>query len=216
MAHTSRATSNRKKTISTPPKTTATKLGFVYQFKITLKDFKPLIWRRIQVLHCTLNELHEHIQTAMGWTNSHLHQFKVDSRRYADPELMQEDMEEFGLINSRTTMLDDVLPANHTKKKFVYEYDFGDGWMHELAFEGRSEAEPQVKYPRCVEGENACPPEDSGGAWGYANKLEILKDKSNPDHEFIKEWIGESFDAVHFDVKETNKYMRKGLPDWHR
>ena len=61
----------------------------LYQFKITLLEFQPPIWRRIQVKNGTLDKLHEHIQTAMGWTNSHLHQFEIDGERYGDPELMK-------------------------------------------------------------------------------------------------------------------------------
>src|SRR5205085_83625 len=72
----------------------------LYQFKITLADTKPPIWRRIQVEDCTLDKLHEHIQTAMGWTNSHLYQFKFNDQCYADPMLMEDDFEELGLEDS--------------------------------------------------------------------------------------------------------------------
>ena len=68
--------------------------GKLYQFKITLKGIKPAIWRRIQVKDCTLDKLHEHIQTAMGWTNSHLHQFEIGGVRYGDPELIYEGWED--------------------------------------------------------------------------------------------------------------------------
>src|SRR3954467_11283041 len=64
--------------------------GEVYQFKVTLLETKPPIWRRIQVGDCTLDTLHEHVQTAMGWTNSHLHHFRVGETLYGDPMLLQE------------------------------------------------------------------------------------------------------------------------------
>ena len=108
----------------------------LYQFKITLKDSKPPIWRRIQVADCTLDKLHEHIQTAMGWTNSHLHKFEIGEKRYADPVLMEEDMEEFGCLDSTRTKISKILPKTGKRFSFSYEYDFGDGWEHEILFEG--------------------------------------------------------------------------------
>src|SRR5271157_4079742 len=110
------------------PKPTAT----VYQFKITLLESNPPIWRRIQVKDCTLDKLHEHIQTAMGWTNSHLHHFKIGEKYYGDPMLMQENFEEMAYEDSTTTNLSDIIPKNAKKFKFIYEYDFGDSWYHEI------------------------------------------------------------------------------------
>jgi hypothetical protein len=80
----------------------------VYQFKITLKESHPPIWRRIQVKDCILDKLHEHIQTAMGWTNSHLHDFKIDDKRYGDPVLLHEnfdDIDPFPLEPIRQSLL---------------------------------------------------------------------------------------------------------------
>ena len=114
----------------------------LYQFKITLLDSRPPIWRRIQVKDCTLDKLHEHIQTAMGWTNSHLHHFKIGERYYGDPMLMDENFEEFGYEDSTTTKLSDILPSTGKRFRFEYEYDFGDSWQHEVRFEGCVAAEP--------------------------------------------------------------------------
>ena len=75
----------------------------IYQFKITLQGFRPLIWRRIQVRDCTLDKFHERIQMAMGWTNSHLHHFKINDRLYGDPWLLDEDFVEMDYKNSRET-----------------------------------------------------------------------------------------------------------------
>lgn len=129
----------------------------VYQFKITLQESKPSIWRRIQVPDCTLDKLHEYIQTAMGWTNSHLHHFSIAGRPYGDPLLMAENFDEFDYVDSTTTNLSDVLPANGERFRFDYEYDFGDSWHHEVLFEGRLQADPKTRYPICVEGAMACP-----------------------------------------------------------
>jgi hypothetical protein len=100
----------------------------LYQFKITLLDTRPLIWRRIQVKHCTLDKLHEHIQTAMGWTNSHLHHFRIGEQLYGDPLLMAENFEEMEYEDSTTTKLSAILPTSGKRFRFEYQYDFGDGW----------------------------------------------------------------------------------------
>ena len=106
----------------------------VYQFKITLKGIKPPIWRRIQTKDCTLDKLHEHIQTAMGWTNSHLHQFKIAGQFYGDPMLLEENFE--AIEDSTATKVSKVVPKDGKQFEFQYEYDFGDGWEHEVLFEG--------------------------------------------------------------------------------
>jgi hypothetical protein len=111
----------------------------VYQFKITLKGIKPPIWRRIQTKDCTLDQLHEHIQTAMGWTNSHLHQFEIEGEPYGDPTLMEDDFEE--MEDSTATKLGDIVPEGTRRFRFMYEYDFGDSWEHEILFEGCLPAE---------------------------------------------------------------------------
>lgn len=107
----------------------------LYQFKITLLSAKPPIWRRIQVKDCTLDELHEHIQTAMGWTNSHLHQFDIKGKRYGDPELLDDGFEDFDGGDSTKMNLSQILPKTGKQFTFKYEYDFGDGWEHEVMFE---------------------------------------------------------------------------------
>lgn len=188
--------------------------GTVFQFKITLLGVKPAIWRRIQVTDCTLDKLHEYIHTSMGWTNSHLHRFEIGKKRYADPMLMEEDMEEFGYKDSTTTMLSDIVPKNRRRMRFLYEYDFGDCWGHEVVFEGCPKAEVGGKFPVCLEGERACPPEDCGGWPGYANLLEALGDKKHAEHESMMEWIGGWFDPEEFDPSLATKAMEKGLPDW--
>lgn len=137
--------------------------GIIYQLTITLLESKPVIWRRIQVEDCKLDKLHEHVQTAMGWTNSHLHQFRVGDQYYGDPELMEENFEEFNFRNSLTTSLSEVLPADGKQFSFLYEYDFGDSWDHEIRFEKVVEPAPGESYPRCIDGERACPPEDCVG-----------------------------------------------------
>jgi hypothetical protein len=186
----------------------------VYQFKITLQGVKPPIWRRIQVKDCTLDKLHEHIQTAMGWTNSHLHQFEINGQRYGDPELLDDGFEDFDCEDSTKTNLSQILPTTGKRFAFKYEYDFGDGWEHEVLFEGSPPVDPKTKYPLCLDGKRACPPEDCGGTWGYGDFLEAIRNPKHEEHERMLEWIGGRFDPEEFDRNTATKEMKRGLPDW--
>ncbi|WP_198422262.1 plasmid pRiA4b ORF-3 family protein [Gimesia chilikensis] len=185
----------------------------LYQFKVTLLGLEPQIWRRIQVQDCTLDKLHEHIQTAMGWDNMHLHQFEINGERYGDPDLLDDGFGDFVCFDSTATTLCQILPKTKKRFSFKYDYDFGDGWEHEIFFEGQPPLEKNRKYPLCLEGEQACPPEDIGGVWGYAEYLEALDDPQHERHEEFKDWIG-PFDPHKFDPKQATRKMKKGLPDW--
>lgn len=210
--------STPKETQATKPKTktakTKTTSSTVYQFKITLKGIKPTIWRRIQTKDCTLDKLHEHIQTAMGWTNSHLHQFKIGGIIFGDPELLYEGwQDETPPVNSLRIKISKIVPADGKRFRFEYEYDFGDGWEHEVLFEGCLGAERGTRYPLCLEGERACPPEDVGGIYGYQEFLEAIADPKHEEHDSYLQWGG-PFDPEAFDAKAATKEMEKGLPDW--
>jgi hypothetical protein len=187
--------------------------GEVYQFKVTLLDTNPPIWRRIQVSDCTLDKLHEHIQTAMGWTNSHLHHFRIDERLFGDPLLMAENFTEMNYADSTRTMLSDIVPDGGERFRFEYEYDFGDGWQHEVLFEGRLRTEPGKRYPSCVEGARNCPPEDVGGVWGYADFLEAIADPKHEAHDEMRQWVGGKFDPERFDPSAATRRMKRGLTD---
>ena len=192
------------------PKTrkTAPKKGdLIYQFKVTLLDIKPAIWRRIQVPDCTLADLHEYIQAAFGWWNYHLHQFDIDGKRYGPPA--PDDMD-FGLemIDETDVLLSKLIPKSGRKSRWVYEYDFGDGWRHEVLFEGFPSVDPKAKYPQCVEGQRACPPEDCGGPWGYADYLAAIADPKHEQHEEMLQWRG-PFDPEAFDATKATREMRK-------
>ena len=188
----------------------------LFQFKVTLIESTPAIWRRIQVQDCTLDKLHEHIQTAMGWTNSHLHQFEVKGERYGDPELLDDGLDDFEYVDSTTTMISDIVPKSGKRFAFKYEYDFGDSWEHEVLFEGCPPLEKGKKYPICLEGERACPPEDVGGVWSYENFLAAIADPKHEEHENLLEWCGGSFSPDEFDPMNASSDMKKGLPDWRR
>jgi hypothetical protein len=192
-----------------PPEST----GTVYQLKITLLDIQPPVWRRIQVQDCTLDALHEHIQTAMGWTNSHLHHFRINDKFYGEPRLMAETFEELKYADSTTTRLSDILPRGEKRFGFEYEYDFGDSWQHEILFESSFPPEAGRRYPLCLEGERACPPEDVGGTWGYVDFLAAISDPGHEAHSDMKEWIGRKFDPESFNPTAATRRMKRGLPD---
>ncbi len=187
----------------------------LYQFKIMLLESHPAIWRRIQVKESTLDKLHERIQIAMGWTNSHLHQFEIDGERYGDPELLDDGFEGFECVDSTVIRISEIVPKESKRFRFLYEYDFGDCWQHEVIFEGYLHAKKGTRYPICVEGERACPPEDVGGVWGYAEFLETIADPGHEDYDQMLEWAGK-FDPEAFDAGKTTKLMRRGLPDWRQ
>ncbi len=186
----------------------------VFQFKITLLDIQPAIWRRIQDKDYTLDKLHERIQTAMGWTNSHLHDFKIEGKKYGDPLLLDENFEEFDYGDSTTTRLSDILPRTGKRFRFEYQYDFGDCWRHEVLFEGCLRAERGQRYPHCLEGARACPPEDVGGTCGYGDFVVAIQNEDDDEHEELLRWVGGRFDPEAFDPTRATKRMWRGLPDW--
>jgi hypothetical protein len=95
------------------------------------------------------------------------------------------------------------------KSRFVYEYDFGDSWEHGIVIEKILPPETGVKYPRCIAGKRACPPEDVGGVWGYAEFLEAIRDPAHEDHAASLEWVGEEFDPEAFLLEEINQELRR-------
>ena len=107
-----------------------------------------------------------------------------------------------------------ILPKTGKRFRFQYEYDFGDSWYHEVLFEGVVRAESKVKCPLCLEGARACPPEDCGGIWGYADFAEAIQNPDHEQHEELLEWVGGRFDPEKFDAAKATKAMKKGLPDW--
>ena len=109
----------------------------LFQFKITLLDIKPAIWRRIQMRDCTLAELHDCIQAVMGWKNYHLHQFEIDRDRYGPPSPDDFDIDP-GMKDDSQVLLSQLLPKSGKRTRWIYEYDFGDGWRHQVQFEGCS------------------------------------------------------------------------------
>ena len=178
--------------------------ALVYQIKITLQDSKPPIWRRLLVMESvSLYKLHQIIQVAMGWTDSHLHQFIIGEEYYGVPS--SEDWRP--VLDERRYRLNQIAPSENSK--FVYEYDFGDSWDHVILVEKIQPSESDMKYPFCTKGKQACPPEDVGGVWGYLEFLEAISSSAHKEHDNYVEWVGEKFDPAKFDIDKVNQELRK-------
>jgi hypothetical protein len=175
----------------------------VFQIKITLEYIDPPIWRRIQTTDCTLDELHELIQVTMGWEFEHLYRFDIGGVEYGDPDMLRDD----DMEDACDTLLSEVLPARNRRPRFRYEYDFGDGWLHQLIVEERFPAQEGVAYPRCVAGQRACPPEDCGGPGRYHILVEAIRNPDHPEHEDLLDWLGDEFDPARFDLEAVNEYL---------
>jgi hypothetical protein len=182
----------------------------IYCLKISLKSSKPPIWRRVEIYsHTTLADLHRIIQVSMGWEFAHLWEFKKGDSRYGDLQYEDEDVffSTNPLIDSNLVRIFDVL--FNEKSKMIYQYDFGDCWDHEIVLEKRFPPEPDVFYPRCVNGKMACPPEDCGGLPGYYNNLNILDNPKNNEYKDVRTWMREDFDPNQFDMEKVNKALKK-------
>jgi hypothetical protein len=178
----------------------------IYQIRITLNDSKPLIWRKVLIPDSiSLHQLHTILQIIMGWTNSHLHQFIIDDELYGEPE--EEDGYSEDLKNEKRYRLNQFVGRKGFK--FIYEYDFGDGWEHTIHVEAILAVEKGKQYPVCLEGKRACPPEDIGGVTGYGDLLKIFTNPKHPEHNDMQEEFGEDFDPEFFDIEDVNLRLRR-------
>ncbi|MDX6526907.1 MAG: hypothetical protein QOI43_2418 [Gaiellales bacterium] len=176
--------------------------GRIYQLKATIIGTKPPVWRRLLVAETTsLFELHEVLQAAFGWWNSHLYEFEIGGVRYGT-----DDGEGFGPPpkSERRTRLGAVTEAGTT---FTYLYDFGDNWQHSVVVEKIIAAAPGATYPACIAGRRACPPEDCGGVWGYAEFLAAVSDPAHPEHDSMLEWAGGAFDPERFATSDFDERL---------
>lgn len=174
----------------------------VLRLKITLKHVKPAIWRRIEVpASYTFWALHVAIQDAMGWFDCHLHVFRVRNARGKVDDIGIPDDDAFEgepmCLPGWKVRVADYL--GQVGARATYEYDFGDGWVHELRVESIGPREPKVRYPRCLAGARRCPPEDCGGPYGYAELLATLADPRHDEYASMLEWLGGPIDPQTFD-----------------
>jgi len=170
---------------------------------VFLRDVEPPVWRRLEVpASYTFWELHVALQDAMGWQDCHLHAFRVrDPQTGAIAEIGIPDPDGFGpdfLAGWEVPVLSYVQePGHHVE----YEYDFGDSWAHDLILEDVGPRQSGTKYPCCVAGARACPPEDCGGAHGYEHLLAVLTDPAHDEHDELRQWVGAAFDPEYFDPR---------------
>jgi hypothetical protein len=177
----------------------------VYQLRIVLREISPPIFRILQIKgNATLGKLHDYIQGVMGWEDCHMHEFKIKGQRYRSYEQIYVEIDEPDMHDERECRIKKLLQEGDA---FVYLYDYGDCWEHEITVEKIIPPEEGVHYPICNYGERACPPEDCGGEIGYEELLEILNDPEHEEHEHYSEWAGEDFDPEKFDLKSTNQLL---------
>jgi hypothetical protein len=169
----------------------------IVKLKVTLSAIRPPVWRRLLMpAEMTLSDLHDAIQTSMGWEDAHLHDFVIAGRHFGDPTTTDD------VINEGRLTLEEIRRAGH--ERFLYTYDFGDNWKHLITIEGMVPRVEGRRYPACVGGKRACPPEDSGGPPGYAQLLAARANASHPYHREMAEWFGEDFDPDGFSVTQSD------------
>ena len=177
----------------------------VYQLRVTLKGVRPAVWRRLHVLgDTTLGGLHKIIQVAMGWSDSHLHLFRIGRTEYSEPD-PEDPFWGRNIIDEGPVALAAVAPRRGSRLR--YFYDFGDDWQHDLRVEKILVRQEGQAYPVCVDGKGACPPEDCGGTPGYAHLRKALRNPRHSEHEFLSEWVGGSFDPEAFDLEGVNRRL---------
>lgn len=195
------------------------------QFKITLRDVKPVVWRRIQVpATYTFWDLHVAISDAMGWMDYHLHDFDLyrkgtplkESLRVGIPDDEGWSIGDDRTIADWTVRLADWFPKQ--SKQVGYTYDFGDTWQHTVLFEKELPTVKGMTYPICLAGKNACPPEDCGGPWGYQDFKKVMSNSRHPEHQEKAEWYDDfnvaGFNPEFFDPKAVEfESPRRRLKD---
>lgn len=185
------------------------------QVHISLCDIEPKIWRRLVVpLDTTLADMHPILQAAMGWGDTHLHEFDVGGLTYGDTWSLSAERTD---DDARVYDAQEVRMRDFSRQPgitFTYVYDFGDNWRHTVALEKFVATTPSLKKPSCIEGARCCPPEDVGGASGYFEFLRVLlapEPEEAEEHRRMKRWSGGRFDPEKFDLTKTDKTVRNAL-----
>lgn len=176
----------------------------IHRLKVTLRGIKPPIWRRLEVpSDISLARLNTVIQQSFGWQNSHLHLFETPVGRYGSHE---PDLDIRSGAGKKLSAL-----ADWPGDKILYVYDLGDYWEHDVLVEAVQPAQASVAYPQCTAGRRACPPEDSGGPWGYSEMLKTLANPRHAHHAETLQWLGicapGEFDPDQFDVAGVNRLL---------
>lgn len=184
----------------------------IARLKITLQDVKPKVVRQIEVpVDLRLDRLHQVLQAALGWTNSHLHEFRAGRSSWGTSSLGGPFDDR--VHSEKGARLQDLLDAGGGKT-FHYVYDFGDNWEHDVRVERLTEPEPGATYPRLLKAEGRCPPEDVGGPWGYDHFLEVMADPGHEEHEDLLEWHGGPFDPQDAEPERLAQDFAKLAKRW--
>jgi hypothetical protein len=180
--------------------------GKFYQLRIQLQDVEPAVWRSVRVpAAITLARLHKVFQVVMGWSDSHLHEFRIGTMRYGVPD---PDFQEEGAVTSdKRAVLGQVLKPSISL--FSYLYDFGDGWEHDVLIEGTGTIAEDERPLPCLAGANACPPDDVGGPYGYADFLKAIANPKHKEHKRYLRWCGGAFDPKGFDLQSVNRDLQR-------
>ncbi len=184
---------------------------------VVLEDIEPPVWRRLVVpLTITLAEFHHVLQAAMGWTDSHLHQFEIGGLCYGDVHVLNLDLADgfARAFDSTIVRLRDFRFRKGRRLSFTYEYDFGDNWRHTVTFEELLAETPAPKTAICIDGARCCPPEDVGGSYSYTEFLRVLFDPEadeTDEQKHLQSWSGGKFDPEFFDLAKTDKAVRGAL-----
>jgi hypothetical protein len=184
----------------------------VWQVTITIADIEPAIWRRL-LLPQDLNfaQLHEVIQAAFGWTDSHLHHFIVGGLVVGAPEFDEDGFNKRRTFNASEVFLRDLLLHDLDEPRILYEYDFGDSWVHWIAFDSELDEEPGQTYPQVVDGRRSGPPEDAGGPFGYEEFLKAWRNPKHREHKAMRAWAPAGFDPEAFDRDKIQKAIKSAL-----
>lgn len=182
----------------------------IHVLYVELVGIHPAIWRELHVRSdMRLSKLHDVLQAAFGWNDSHMHVFEDTSRQRYGHTAGETDAMGFGdaaLRDEREYTVADIAPR--ARSLFGYIYDFGDDWVHRLRVKKVQPAEPGKRYPSCVAGARAAPPDDCGGISGYERLLDVLDDPEHEEHEDMLQWLGGPFYPEAFDLKSTDKAVR--------
>ena len=178
----------------------------VYQLRIELADVQPTVRRTLWVPDTIkVSRLDKVMQAAFGWANKHLHEFRIAGRRYGQTDFADRDDRE--LLDERLFTLEGVVGTS--VREFIHDYDFGDGWRHRILVEHIIDANEYNNWPLCVDGENACPPEDVGGPHGYAAFVALMADPTREDYLEMWRWHGGPFNPEAFEISAANMRIRK-------
>lgn len=190
------------------PRRAVPKKGAAYQLKITLRDIKPPVWRRLALPDCRLDHLQVYLQIAMGWGFAHLWAFELPEDRRVmppDPDGFLDDPDEEHPVTLTLSML-----WSQGIKRFRFLYDFGDGWTHDVVLQDELKLTTRMKPHLCVDGARACPPDDCGGAPGYEDILKALAaPKKSAEQKELLEWVGPDYDPERFSASEVTADLLK-------